>query len=97
MFFANVFSYAKRRQIAAAAFRKIRRNLLARAPTLAPQFACHGIRLDLDRLRDERREVAAALCDARPLHSGTGPGGVRQTTRDLGYALGQLDRWLGAR
>jgi predicted acylesterase/phospholipase RssA len=97
MFFANVFSYAKRRQISAAAFRKTRRNLLARADTLAPQLARHGIRLDLARLRDTKRELPAALCDARPLHTGVHGCSVRQTTRDLGHTLDQLEHWLAAR
>jgi predicted acylesterase/phospholipase RssA len=96
MFFANIFSYSQRRHLSAAAFRKTRQNLLARAGELGPQLARHGIRIDLERLRDEGRDIHAALDDPRPLHSGIGGSGVRQTARDLAHTLDHLERWLAA-
>jgi predicted acylesterase/phospholipase RssA len=96
MFFANIFSYRQRRHLSAAAFRKTRQNLLARVDVLAPQLARHGIRLDVARLQDPRRDVHAALCDPRPLHTGRGGNPLRQTARDLEHTLNVLDRWLAA-
>jgi len=99
MFFANIFSYAQRKRLCAAAFRKTRQNLIARAGILAPQLGRHGISLNADRLRDPRRIVIDAITDPRPLHTNSPRGGcARQTARDLSHTLDQLDHWLaGAR
>jgi len=99
MFFASIFSYAQRKRLCASAYQKTRENLAARAETLAPTLAKHGVTLRIDHIRDGTRTVAQALTDARPLHVGAGRGSeVRQTTRDLSHALDHLERWLaGAR
>jgi predicted acylesterase/phospholipase RssA len=94
MFFANVFSYRQRKQLCAAAFRKTRHNLAARAAELAPLFARHGIALRHDRLEDTHRHVLHAVADPRPLHTRPGVSDVRQATRDLAHTLDQLERWL---
>ncbi len=94
MFFANIFSYSQRKRLCAAAYRKTRHNLIARARVLAPQLARHGIRLRLDRLDDPGRNILDAVCDPRPLRTSPGNADVRQTTRDLAHALDQLERWL---
>jgi hypothetical protein len=95
MFFANIFSYAQRRRLCAAAYQKTRESLAARAGALAPTLARHGIRLRADRLADPAHALAQALSDARPLHIGDGRRGeVRQTARDLAYTLDHLERWL---
>jgi len=95
MFFASIFSYAQRKRLCAAAYRKTRQNILARADTLAPQFAKHGIALRRDRLCIAEREVKDALTDARPLKHGQAPQPmVRQTARDLAHTLDHLERWL---
>jgi predicted acylesterase/phospholipase RssA len=97
MFFANIFSYAQRKHLCAAAYRKTRQNLVARADVLGPQLARHGIALRPDRLSDPRRTVVDALTDPRPLHTDAeSRSKVRQTTRDLAHALDQLERWLAA-
>jgi hypothetical protein len=99
MFFANIFSYAQRKRLCAAAFQKTRRNLAARAALLAPRLARHGIAIDRRRLADRTRMVADAVTDARPLHANY-PAGVTmsQAARDLGHTLDQLESWLaGAR
>jgi predicted acylesterase/phospholipase RssA len=93
MFFASIFSYAQRKRLCAAAFRKTRQNLVARAEALAPLLARHGIALRRDRLADRERTVLDALADPRPLHAQPGDD-VRRTTRDLAYALTLLERWL---
>ena len=97
MFFANIFSYAQRKHLSAAAFRKTRQNLLARADVLAPQLAKHGIHINIERLRDASRELPAALTDPRPLRTGVDTNRVRQAARDLTHTLDHLERWLAAR
>ncbi|MEO7157465.1 MAG: patatin-like phospholipase family protein [Vicinamibacterales bacterium] len=96
MFFANIFSYAQRRHLCAAAYRKTRRNLIGRADVLGPQLAKHGIALRHDHLADRSREVQDAVTDPRPLSTNAPGRGreVRQTTRDLTHTLDQLQRWL---
>ena len=95
MFFANIFSYAQRKHLCAAAYRKTRQNLIGRAEVLAPQFARHGVTFAAERLFDPARVVVDALTDARPLHTDRqSPSGLGQTTRDLGHTLDQLQRWL---
>ena len=95
MFFASIFSYAQRKQLCAAAYRKTRQNLAERAEMLAPQLARHGVTLRTERITDPDRDIADALTDPRPLNVGRGrKGGVRQTTRDLAHTLDHLERWL---
>jgi len=97
MFFASIFSYAQRRRLCAAAYAKTRQSLQARAATLAPQLARHGIGIRHDRLADAHRSIDDALADPRPLHAQPGRN-VKTTARDLAVALSQLERWLeGAR
>ena len=93
MFFANIFSYGQRKRLCALAFATTRRNLLARADTLAAALRRHGISLRIDRLGDPTRDVADTLTDPRPLRAHA-HGNVRQTTRDLHHTLGHLERWL---
>jgi predicted acylesterase/phospholipase RssA len=93
MFFANIFSYSQRKRLCASAFRTTRHKLIARAATIAPQLARHGIRLRIDRLDDVDRTVRDAIIDPRPLRTRIG-GDVRQTARDLKHTLDQLERWL---
>jgi NTE family protein len=92
MFFANIFSYAHRKQLCAAAYHKTRQSLLARRETLEPQLAKRGVRLNLARLANADRSLHAAIDDPRPLS--TRAPGVRQAARDLSHTLDHLDRWL---
>ncbi len=96
MFFANLFSYAQRKRLCAAAFRTTRHNLIARSGDLGPQLAKHGVRLVMDRLNNPDRQVLDAVVDPRPLHTAPGPSNVRQTARDLTHTLNQLERWLAS-
>jgi len=97
MFFASIFSYAQRKHLCAAAYRKTRENLRARGPALASRLARHGVALRADRLADETRTIDDALTDPRPLNVGRSRRRrVGQTTRDLAYTLDHLERWLAA-
>jgi len=98
MFFANIFSYAQRKHLCAAAFRKTRSSLAARAALLGPRLARHGIALEAGRLADRGRVVTDAVTDARPLHANFPAGAAAaQVTRDLSHALDLLERGLAAR
>ncbi|HET7033916.1 MAG TPA: patatin-like phospholipase family protein [Casimicrobiaceae bacterium] len=95
IFFASIFSYAQRKRLCAAAYSKTRQKLAARAETLGPKLAKHGIRLRRNRLSDPKRVLLDALTDVRPLHATDGERSrVRQTTRDLAHTLDHLERWL---
>jgi predicted acylesterase/phospholipase RssA len=93
MFLANIFGYAQRERVCALAFDATRANLRERSSSLAPVLARHGLSLDRGRLADHARGIAAALTDARPLRI-SARRDVRQTTRDLAYALEHLERRL---
>ncbi len=96
MFFANIFSYAQRKRLCAAAFEKTRQTLAARAGSIAPVLSRHGITLRLDRLADTKRRVTHALTDPRPLLHDFANRSARQTVRDLGHTLDQLERAMNA-
>jgi NTE family protein len=96
MFFANIFSYAQRKRLCAAAYRNTRHNLIARAGDLAPKLVKHGVRLMMERLDDPDRQILDALSDPRPLHTAPELTSVRQTARDLTHTLDQLERWLAS-
>jgi len=93
MFFANIFGYAQRERLCAAAYATTRADLARRADTLEPLLRRHGVALHRARLADRDRRVTDALCDPRPLR--TEPRHrrhLRQATRDLAHALDHLER-----
>jgi NTE family protein len=92
MFFASIFSYARRKDLCEATYRKTRQRLFARRAELEPLFARHGIRLKLEVLSDSQRPIRAALIDTRPLKARKP--GVQQAARDLSHTLDQLEAWL---
>jgi hypothetical protein len=94
MFFASIFSYARRKQLCEAAYHKTRQGLFARRATLLPLLARHAVGLDLDRLSDQQRSLRAALVDTRPLRAEKAS--VHQAARDLSRTLDHLDAWLVA-
>jgi predicted acylesterase/phospholipase RssA len=94
MFFASIFSYARRKDLCEAAYRKTRQSLFARRAALGPLLARHGIRLKLEHLSDKERSIRAALIDTRPLQARKP--GVHQAARDLSHTLDQLEAWLAA-
>lgn len=52
MFFTNIFSFSQRRAVCEHAYRRTRRNLLARRDELEPILERHGLRLDVEALED---------------------------------------------
>jgi len=94
MFFASIFSYARRKDLCEAAYRKTRQSLFSRRATLEPLLAKHGMHLKLDLLSDSERCIRAALIDTRPLKARKGS--VHQSARDLSHTLDQLEAWIVA-
>jgi NTE family protein len=94
MFFASIFSYARRKSLCEAAYRKTRLSLLERRAALEPVLARHGVRLNLKALSDAQRSLRSALTDTRPLQARKA--GVRQAARDLAHTLDQLEFWLAS-
>lgn len=90
MFFTNVFSYSARRRLSEHAYRKTRADLLRRSKELTPILARHGIRLNLDVLRDESRSLS------RPKRMRARPGGLARATDELGRTLEELGTLLHA-
>jgi predicted acylesterase/phospholipase RssA len=86
MFFTNVFSYAARRRFSEHAYRKTRADLLRRSKELIPTLARHGIRLDLEVLRDERR----SLSQGRRIAKRSGGAGLARATHELDRTLEEL-------
>jgi predicted acylesterase/phospholipase RssA len=96
MFFANIFSYRARRRLCKIAFAKTRQSLSARAESLAPALAKHGIAICHDRLAQAQRGIEDALTDPRPLRAQPAKLTVRRTARELAHTLDHLERAVAA-
>jgi predicted acylesterase/phospholipase RssA len=57
MFFTNVFSFSSRRMVCEHAYSSTRQQLLERYEELAPVLERHGLKLRLDVLEDENRDL----------------------------------------
>lgn len=89
MFFANIFSFAARRQLMELAWRATRRDLRRRARHLDPVLRRHGLRLRMDVLEDEARSLWEGVgLDAEGRHL--------RITRGLSEALDRLEAALDA-
>jgi len=88
LFFANIFRYAERRQLAEHAYRRTRRDLLAQAAILGPLLERRGLRLNTAVLRDRKRSLPIAARKRAPQ--------TRQTVRRLEAALRRIERLLNS-
>lgn len=86
LFFANVFRYAGRQDLAEHAYQRARRDLLGQADALNRVLQRHGLALDTARLRDPKRKFSTAARE-RSQRS-------RRVTQRLGQALGRLEKSL---
>lgn len=86
LFFANVFRYAGRQQLAEHAYQRTRRDLLKQSKTLGPLLRRHGLALDMAVLRDRGRHFSSAGAERTAR--------ARHTARNLGHALGRLETML---
>jgi len=88
LFFANVFRYSGRHELADHAYQQTRRDLLAHASALGAVLARRGLALDMRKLRARNRTFATAAAErSRRSH---------QVTRRLGQSLDRLERTLRA-
>ncbi|MFM1990611.1 MAG: hypothetical protein RJA99_3568 [Pseudomonadota bacterium] len=86
-FFTRIFSTASRRGLCEHAYRQTRADLLARAHSLAPVLARHGLRLNVTRLADPTHALVREPT-SRPPRAGR----LAVATRRLGHALDDLER-----
>jgi predicted acylesterase/phospholipase RssA len=102
-FFSNIFSFAARRSGCKHAYEATRKSLLRRKDELAPVLERHGLRLDLDVLHDEGRdlwesvglpEVAEEEASNAGKKAPVPPAEIRDltVTRDLEELLDRVER-----
>lgn len=98
MFFTNIFSFSERRAICEHAYRRTRRNLLARREDLEPLLEHHGLRLRVEVLEDRSRNLwgpvdpAAVRRAARRRRRSLPAGG--EVLERFDHALDRLEHWL---
>lgn len=90
MFFTNIFSFSQRRAVCEHAYRRTRRNLLARRDELEPVLERHGLKLRVDVLEDRGRNVWG------PVHPEAAEKAQRQKTRNLATGGRMVDRFDSA-
>ena len=98
MFFTNIFSFSQRRAVCEHAYRRTRRNLLARREELEPTLERHGLRLRIDVLEDRSRNLwgpvdPAAVKRAARRRRRRLPSAGRMVER-FDHALDRLERYL---
>lgn len=87
MFFTNIFSFSQRRAVCEHAYRRTRRNLLARREELEPILERHGLRLRVDVLEDRSRNLWG------PVHPAAVKRAARRRRRRLPAAGGMVRRF----
>lgn len=88
LFFTNAFSFANRQRIAEIAYRNVMADLRARAGTLAPVLAAHGLSIREAIVRDADRSILDGL-EPRPRKT--------ETTARLHRALDDVDALISSR
>ena len=86
LFFANIFRYAERRQLADHAYQRTRRDLLKQSAALTPLLERCGLRLNTKMLRDRNRSFSTSA-EERSEYS-------RRIVRHLDEDLQRLERML---
>ena len=86
LFFANIFRYAERRQLADHAYQRTRSDLLKQSGALAPLLERRGLRLNTKLLRDRHRSFSTSAEERSEQ--------VRHTAPRLDEALRRLERML---
>ena len=89
-FFSNIFSFSSRRSVCEHAYDATRKSLLARCDVIEPMLARHGLRLNLDFLHDETRNIWESVGLPEFATDGRGRPGVGfGRTSDAGKMLSQ--------
>ena len=91
MFFANVFSYSGRRQLAEHAYQCTLADLRRRREQLTPVLARHGVTLDEAVLGSRQRTIASGMVKMPQLSD------LQEATRELDRTLDRLNAALKAR
>lgn len=92
MFFTNIFSYSSRKRLCEHAYQKTRAELWQRRHELAPVLGRHGVRLDLDLVRDPELSLVRS---GPKLKARRGTAAMRAAA-SLADCLDDLDRWIKA-
>jgi NTE family protein len=87
MFFTNIFSFSQRRAVCEHAYRRTRRNLLARREELEPILERHGLELRIDVLEDRSRNLWGPVDTAAVRRA------ARRRRRRLPTAGGTVERF----
>jgi len=90
MFFTNIFSYSSRKRLCEHAYQKTRAELWQRRHELAPVLGRHGVRLDLDLVRDPALSLVRSPAKPKPKR---GTAAMRAASA-LAHCLDDLDRWV---
>ena len=90
MFFTNIFSYSSRKRLCEHAYQKTRAELWQRRHELAPVLGRHGVRLNLDLVRDPGLSLVRSQSRPAARH-GTA---AMRAAASLADCLDDLDRWV---
>jgi predicted acylesterase/phospholipase RssA len=86
VFFTNIFSYASRRALCEHSYQATRRDLLARRDYLKPLLKKRGMSLNMDLLRDKKRNLDQSMGEGQKSHA--------TVARGLSHVLDELDELL---
>ena len=89
VFFTNIFSYSSRKALCEHAYQATRRNLLARHKELSPVLEKHDMSLNMDLLRDKKRNLDQSMGEGQSSHA--------SLARGLSDVLDDLDELLDER
>jgi predicted acylesterase/phospholipase RssA len=90
MFFTNIFSYSGRKRLCEHAYQNTRAELWQRRHELAPVLGRHGVRLDLDRVRDPALSLVRSTATPKPRRGAA----AMRAASSLADCLDDLGRWV---
>jgi NTE family protein len=93
LFYTNVFSYADRNRVCEYAYQRTRQELFRRRHSLGPILERHGVRLNVEAIRDPNRRLDVSLSH-RTLY-GDKRDRLRASTAELRETLATLAGWVG--
>jgi NTE family protein len=95
LFYTNVFSYSDRTRVCEYAYQRTRQDLFRRRHTLAPLLERHGVRLNVEVLRDPHRKLDVTLSPHRLY--GDRRAQLRASAAELRETMTHLSAWLKER
>ena len=91
MFFTNIFSYSSRKRLCEHAYQKTRAELWQRRHELTPVLERHGVRLNLDLVRDSDLSLVRSEAKSKARRGTTA---ATCAAASLAHCLDDLDRWV---